>query len=92
MNDGEPRRDDPIHQLFRKLREGFSDMVVNLVERVDRKLQLFIEDERHQSPDLDKTTVDGLKDVATVFSSMIPATIETRSRDEYVAKDSDDDT
>lgn len=92
MSDHLPRRDDPIHELFRKLRDGFSDIVVNLVERVDRRIQLFIEDERHQPPEPDKVTVEGLRDVANLFSSLIPAPKGGQPSDELLGPDSDDDT
>lgn len=89
--DDMPRRDDPIHQLFRKLREGFSDIVVNLVERVDRRIQLFIDDERHQQPEADKIAGDGLRDVATLFSSLVPSSKSGLNSDESLGTDQEDD-
>lgn len=86
-----PRRDDPIHQLFRKLREGFSDIVVNLVERVDRRVQLFIEDERHQPPSTDDIAIEAIRDVASVFSALIPPTDNARPNVEPADEDADDE-
>lgn len=91
MSGDQPRRDDPIHELFRKLREGFSDIVVNLVERVDRRIQLFVEDERHQQPDADKVASDAARDVANIFSALIPTQPSGRTNDELLDPDSNDD-
>lgn len=71
MSDMRPDRDDAIHRLFRHLRSGFSDIVVNLVDRVDKRLEIFIDDERHTSPDIDELAVDAFGDAASVFSSAI---------------------
>lgn len=90
-SEGMPRRDDPIHQLFRRLRDGFSDIVVNLVERVDRRILLFIDDERHQQPDTDKLVGDGLRDVGAVFSSFVPSSTAEMSADAPLGTDQDDD-
>lgn len=81
-----PRGDDPIYQLFRRLRDGFSEIVVNLVDRVDRRVQLFIEDERHMAPSTDELVMDAVQDVVSVFSSLMPPTETARPR---VASDDD---
>lgn len=70
MNDMPPDRDDFIHRVFRHLRSGFSEIVVNLVDRVDKRLEIFIDDERHLSPDVDDLAVDALTDLMNVFSSL----------------------
>lgn len=69
-DNGPSERDDFIHRLFRHLRSGFSDIVVNIVDRVDKRLEIFIDDERHQSPDADRLTVDAFNDLIDVFSSV----------------------
>lgn len=71
MSDMRPDRDDFIHRIFRHLRAGFSDIVVNLVDRVDKRLELFIDDERHVSPEIDDLAIDAVSDTAGVFSSVI---------------------
>lgn len=96
--DGPPERDDFIHRLFRHLRSGFSDIVVNLVDRVDKRLEIFIDDERHQSPDADRIAVDAFSDLVDVFSSVATSTPDEASESEESedaphdpSDDSDDD-
>lgn len=72
--DDMPRRDDPIHRIFKKLRDGFSEVVVNIAERVERRIQIFIDDERHEQPSFDLMVQDVLRDVATVMSGVSAAT------------------
>lgn len=71
MSDMRPDRDDFIHRVFRHLRSGFSDIVVNLVDRVDKRLEIFIDDERHAPPEMDKLAVDAVRHTAGVLSSAI---------------------
>lgn len=71
MSDLRPDRDDFIHRVFRHLRAGFADIVVNLVDRVDKRLEVFIDDERHTPPDVDDLAIDAVSDTAGVFSSVI---------------------
>ena len=88
---GDPRRDDPFHEIFRKLREGFSTIVVNLVERVDSRVQLFIEDERHQPPATDDVAMEAIRDVASVFSALLPPTEHARPNSGAADEDADDE-
>lgn len=70
MSDMRPDREDSIHRAFQHLRTGFSEIVVNLVDRVDKRLEIFVDDERQLPPDVDKLTVDALTDLMGVFSSL----------------------
>ena len=73
MNEDLPERDDPIHRIFKRLRDGFSDVVVNLAERVERRIRIFVDDQRHQQPDFEQTAHEGLMDVVGVFSGFARA-------------------
>ncbi len=79
MSEERQNMDDPIHRVFRRLRDGFSEIVVDLVGRVDERLQLFIEDERHRSPRWDKIISDVAKGAATILLSAQNAEDDDRS-------------
>ena len=85
------RRGDPIHEIFRKLREGFSDIVVSLVGRVERRIELFIDDERHQPPDMDRVVTESMRDAVGVFSSAIPRQHSGQANHELLGENTDDD-
>lgn len=76
MSEMRPDRDDFIHRVFRHLRSGFSEIVVNLVDRVDKRLEIFVDDERHLSPDLDELTIDAFTDTVGVFSALTSEQIQ----------------
>jgi len=92
MSDMRPDRDDFIHRVFRHLRSGFSEIVVNLVDRVDKRLEIFIDDERHLSPDLDDVAVDAFTDVVGVFSSLSVEQIDANTPSEPIDDPDDSDT
>lgn len=72
-----PRRDDPIHRIFKRLRDGFSEVVVNIAERVERRIQIFIDDERHEQPPFEHVVQDALLDVFQVVSGVTSAATAT---------------
>lgn len=73
MTENSQRRNDPIHRVFKKLRDGFAEVVVNIAERVEQQIQLFIDDERHQQPTFERVVQEGLMDVVSVFTGWYAA-------------------
>lgn len=91
MNELRPDRDDFIHRVFRHLRTGFSDIVVNLVDRVDKRLEIFIDDERHVAPEMDDLAVDAVRDTAGVFSSTLGPLVTSANASDAKGKSEDNE-